>query len=233
MTTCESAPLYIERREKEGDRMADKKEKSAGQTPEAPKPQSTESQAPQYMKEALLLANSYTQMLAERDRLKKRLAGSWVYTKTMAIEELDSITVSYEGERVQSSNISNPTERIALKLTDAYMAKKQAEMDAAKAACERDLEYVNWKIEVVETVMNERMKDLQKPVFVLLYINHSTFRDTEKAIRKKYKRQLYNRNLTAIKEQIWDAFIQDLMFRSKLLEQEEYMDRLSEETLEV
>ena len=145
--------------------MADRKETSMGQTPEAVKAQSTESLAPQYMKEALLLANSYTQMLAERERLKKRLAGSWVYTKTMAIEELDSITVAYEGGRVQSSNISNPTERIALKLTDEYMARKQREMDAAKAACERDLEYVNWKIGVVETVMNERMKKIQKAAF--------------------------------------------------------------------
>ena len=33
-----------------------------------------------------------------------------------------------DGERVQSSNISNPTERIAMKITDEYMEKRQAEI---------------------------------------------------------------------------------------------------------
>ena len=71
-----------------------------------------------FLREALFLANSYTWMLKRREDLEQRLAGSWKYTKDMAIEELDSITIAYGKERVQSSNISNPTERIAMKLTE-------------------------------------------------------------------------------------------------------------------
>ena len=99
-----------------------------------------EAKKPRYLKEALFLAESYTKMLEEREWLQKRIAGNWTYTKEMAIAELDSITVAYDNERVQSSNISNPTERIAMKLTDEYMARKQAEMNAERDACIADLE---------------------------------------------------------------------------------------------
>lgn len=213
--------------------MADRKETSMGQTPEAVKAQSTESLAPQYMKEALLLANSYTQMLAERERLKKRLAGSWVYTKTMAIEELDSITVAYEGERVQSSNISNPTERIALKLTDEYMAKKQREMDAAKAACERDLEYVNWKIEVVETVFHDRLNEEQQDIFRQIYIQHKTFKTAAQTLWKKKKLKMSNRNICEYKKQIWEKLMMELEFCSSFDRNQLYLERLWQEAGEI
>lgn len=210
--------------------MADKKEKSLGQTPEK---QTAESRAPQYVREALLLANSYTQMLAERERLKKRLAESWVYTKTMAIEELDNITVSYEGERVQSSNISNPTERIALKLTDEYMARKQREMDAAKATCERDLEYLNWKIEVVETVVHDRLKEEQQDIFRQIFIQHKTFKAAAQTLWKKKRLKVANRNICEIKNQIWEKLMMELEFCSFFDRNQPYLERLCQEAGEV
>lgn len=187
---------------------------------------------PQYMKEALLLATTYTKMLSERDWLKQRIAGSWEYTKTMAIADLDNITVSYEGERVQSSNISKPTERIALKLTDEYMARKQAEMDAERDALVRHLEYVNWKIEVVETVWHERMKEMQSAVFTLIFVGHKTYKEAETIIRKKKKKAMVNRNISEIKNQIWELFIKELSLRSRCAEQGEKMKCLKREAEE-
>ena len=118
-----------------------------------------------YLDEARFLAETYTQMLDVRDSLRKSLEGNWTFTKAMAIAELDNIAVSYDGERVQSSNISNPTERIAMKITDEYMEKRQAEMDAERQACAMELDYVLWKIEVVETSSKERLTKKQGDVF--------------------------------------------------------------------
>ena len=189
-------------------------------------------EAPQYMKEALLLATTYTKMLSERDWLKQRIAGSWEYTKNMAIADLDNLTVSYEGERVQSSNISKPTERIALKLTDEYMAKKQAEMNAERDALVRHLDYVNWKIEVVETVWHERMKEMQSAVFTLIFVGHKTYKEAGKIIKKKKKQTVVNRNIAEVKEQIWGLFANELKLRSMNDEELSRLKTLSKEAEE-
>ena len=187
-------------------------------------------ESPKYMAEALLLANSYTKMLEERSRLEKLLAGSWVYTKDMAIDELDNITVSYEGERVQTSNISNPTERIALKLTDEFMAKKQVEMDAERNAVVSELEYLNWKIGVVETTARERMSEKQKDIFTLQYVGHRTYKQTEKAIRQKRRSAVYSDRIRIQKKECIEKLIQELVLCSAAGRNEEFMSRLSLET---
>ena len=187
-------------------------------------------ESPKYMAEALLLANSYTKMLEERSRLEKLLAGSWVYTKDMAIDELDNITVSYEGERVQTSNISNPTERIALKLTDEFMAQKQAEMDAERNAVVSELEYLNWKIRVVETTARERMSEKQKDIFTLQYVGHRTYKQTEKAIRQKRRSAVYSDRIRIQKKECIEKLIQELVLCSAAGRNEGFMSRLSLET---
>ena len=185
--------------------------------------------APVYMAEALFLAESYTQMLKFRDALKKRLAGSWVYTIDMAISDLDSITVSYESERVQSSNISKPTERIALKLTDEYMARKQAEMDAEKAAIVRELDYVSWKIEVAETVWKERAKGLEKSLFQLLFYQHKTYREAEEILLRKKNMRLQDCSIAAIKTKIWMLFEKEIEFRYQDEEERHFVEMLAAE----
>lgn len=185
---------------------------------------------PKYMAEALFLANSYTQMLKFRDALKKRLARSWVYTIDMAISDLDSITVSYESERVQSSNISKPTERIALKLTDEYMARKQAEMDAEKAAIVRELDYVSWKIEVSETVWKERAKGLEKSLFQLLFYQHKTYREAEEILLRKKNVHLQDCAIATIKTKIWMLFEKEIEFRYQDEEERHFVEMLAAET---
>ena len=186
--------------------------------------------APKYMAEALFLAESYTQMLKFRDALKKRLAGSWVYTIDMAISDLDSITVSYESERVQSSNISKPTERIALKLTDEYLARKQTEMDAEKAAIVRELDYVSWKIEVAETVWKERAKGLEKSLFQLLFYQHKTYREAEEILLRKKNMRLQDCSIAAIKTKIWMLFEKEIEFRYQDEEERHFVEMLAAET---
>ena len=199
---------------------------------DAPKPMEASEllESPRYMAEALLLANSYTKMLEEKARLEKLLAGSWVYTKDMAIDELDNITVSYEGERVQTSNISNPTERIALKLTDEYMARKQAEMDAERNAVVSELEYLNWKIGVVETTARERMSEKQRDIFTLQYVGHRTYKQTERAIRQKRRSSVYSDRIRIQKKECIEKLIQELVLCSAAGRNGVFMSRLSSET---
>ena len=185
--------------------------------------------APKYMAEALFLAESYTQMLKFRDALKKRIAGSWIYTIDMAISDLDSITVSYESERVQSSNISKPTERIALKLTDEYMARKQAEMDAEKAAIVRELEYVSWKIEVVESAVLERMDHELQDMFTLQFKGQKTYKQTEDILRRKRKRKVYSDKILKQRQDIIKMLIRELLLRSGSEEDALFMEMLTQE----
>ena len=178
--------------------MANKKEKAKAEL--------------KYQKEARYLAMSYTKLLEERDRLQKRIDGDWTYTKEMAIAELSSITDSFDNERVQTSNIDNPTERIAIKLTDEFMKRRQAEMHDERDACIRKREYIDWKIEVVETVWKERSNKTQKVIFQLLFYQHKTFCETKEIMRKRRNMILYDWGLVVIKEQIWQLFSIELDF---------------------
>ena len=182
-----------------------------------------------YLEEARFLAETYTQMLDVRDSLRKSLEGNWTFTKAMAIAELDNIAVSYDGERVQSSNISNPTERIAMKITDEYMEKRQAEMDAERQACAMELDYVLWKIEVVETSSKERLTKKQGDVFTLIYVGHKTYNEAERILWKKRKRKLVDRNIAATKQAILKALSTELELRCDCLNEGEYILRLQRE----
>lgn len=182
-----------------------------------------------YLKAAMFLADSYPGLLETRAELEKRISGSWVYTMNMAIADLNNLTVSYEGEHVQSSNISNPTERIALKLTDEYMAKKQREMDAEKAACINELLYVSWKIDTVETAVKERLNQEHKDIFTLLFKGHKTYNEAKSILYRKRGEKRYNRNLAEAKTKIWNAIIQELEFSSTTVRNSAFLDRLCRE----
>lgn len=183
-----------------------------------------------YMEAAKYLAESYSRIKENRDWLRKRLAGSWVYTREMAIAELDHISISYDSDRVQTSNISNPTERIALKLTDEYMAKKQAGMDAERDACASEIAYLEWKIGIVETAGKERLKEIERWVFTLLYIHHKTFEEISKITKKKKHITIANRNIVCMKQNILDAFMAELALRESIGLECFFLDRLIAET---
>ena len=185
-----------------------------------------------FTEEAIYLVNSYPQLVKNRVFLLARLAGDWTFTKDMAIAELDNLSVSYGGEHVQGSGISNPTERIAMKLTDEYLARRQADYLLERENCVRELEYTEWKIAMIESVMNERMDEMQRPVFRLIYLHHKTFKEVEKIYRESLHRRkaaLYDCDIIRIKEAILTHFKTELEWRSSLGEDREMMHRLIEE----
>ena len=165
---------------------------------------------PGFEKEAVYLASTYPEMLKQRDWLKARINGDWTYTKEMAIDELTNITVAYDNEHVQSSNISRSTERVAMLLTDEFLAKKQQEYDREREALADQLAYTEWKIEVVERVIKERMNFEQRTIYLKLFIGDSTYEKLRKILRRKKPKKYINRDISAIKADIPRFFCMEL-----------------------
>lgn len=137
--------------------------------------------------EALFLAEQYGMLLRERERLKTMLEGSWEYTMDEAAAELESLSVSYDRERVQSSSISNPVERIVMKITDpVFMARKQREKNRQRIWCEEEYRYTVWKIGIVEAAMRERMKKGDRGIFRKIFVENWTYRE----MQSRHKRPL-------------------------------------------
>ena len=165
----------------------------------------------QYIQCAMKLAADYPFLLKEHDRLVKKLDGNWIYTKDMAIADLNNITVSYDMERVQSSNISNPSERIALLLTDEYLQKKQEEYEREHQRCLRECEYVDWKLDTVETAVRERMNEFQRLVCRLIVVQRLAFQEAREFLPGKAS----NRKIVEAKKTIWQQISKELLIREQ------------------
>ena len=186
---------------------------------------------PDFGKEAVYLANTYPQMLRQRGWLKQRIAGDWTYTKEMAIEELTNITVAYDNEHVQSSNISRSTERVAMLLTDEFLSKKQQEYYRERDALTDQLAYIEWKIEVVERVVKERVKAMDRVIFQSSFMEHRTFREIRAILKKKsrLKKRFYDHDIVSAKSRIISAFAKELSYISRIREDDRYLTWLSKE----
>lgn len=127
-----------------------------------------------FQQEARLLAESYATLLSDRKTLGDLLSGDFVYTEEMAIQDLLG-SGQQEGERVQTSNISNIPERIAILLADGYVEKQRTRMQ--KEAQEHLEEYrdICGKIEIVETAMAERMDSRTRAVFRCLFMERRSW----------------------------------------------------------
>ena len=177
-----------------------------------------------YLQCAMRLAEEYPAMMKDYDRMKERLAGNWVYTKEMAIAELSSSTVLYDNVRVQNNRVSNPAERIAMMMTNEYMKKKQEEYDWERERLRQELDYLDWKMRIVEVAVKERMNDFQQRVFRMIYLKGKTFKETREALEERP----CNRKIVETKGKIWQKMITELKAQEKA--HREFMRRLITET---
>lgn len=151
-----------------------------------------------FMELALFLAESYGQMLSDRERLKAVIdAGVQPYTEEMAIRDLSAVSVRYDTERVQTSNISNVPERIAELLDAGYVKKMNSRLEREMDDAAREYGYICWKIEIVETAMRERMGKKEKAVFERLFVKKRTYRQICDAYRKG---TLHNKQVSQTKK---------------------------------
>ena len=169
--------------------------------------------APDFLVLALFLAQSYGQMLKDRERLKAVIdAGVPIYTKEMALRDLASISIAYESERVQTSNISNVPLRITELLDNDYVEKMNRKLRREMDESVKEYGYLCWKIALVETAMRERMDQMERAIFIRVYARGYTFSQLKKA----YKKRLCNRQICAVKETALKALADEIIVRSVL-----------------
>lgn len=143
-----------------------------------------------FLEEALLLADSYSMILIEQKDLHNLLTGNFVYTEDMAIQELLG-GGQQEAERVQSSNISNIPERIAVLLADGYVEKKKRQMQREAQLQIQEYRQLCNKIQIVETAMAERMDARTRAVFKQIYIEHRQ----KSLVTDEYQHRLYRQQV--------------------------------------
>ena len=143
---------------------------------------------------ALFLAKSYGQMLKDREQLQSVLdAGVPIYTKEMAIRDLSSVSIDYETDRVQTSNISNIPLRITELLDNGYVEKMNRKLHREMDESVKEYGYLCWKIEMVETAMRERMDQRERAIFERMFARGKSYRQVCKAYKRGtlHNNQLY------------------------------------------
>ena len=169
--------------------------------------------APDFLVLALFLAKSYAQMLKERERLKAVIdAGVPIYTKEMALRDLAAISIDYESERVQTSNISNIPLRITELLDNGYVEKMNRKLRREMDESVKEYGYLSWKIVLVGTALRERMDQMERAIFIRVYARGYTFSQLKKA----YKKRLCNRQICEAKEAALKALADEITVRSVL-----------------
>ena len=182
--------------------------------------------APDFLVLALFLAQSYGQMLKDRERLKAVIdAGVPIYTKEMAFRDLASISIDYESERVQTSNISNIPLRITELLDNGYVEKVNRKLRREMDESVKEYGYLCWKIEVVETAMRERMDKKERAIFERIFTKGKSYRQVCKAYKKG---TLHNNQLYILRRRCLQALADHLKNLSNFPVYSLYMKQLQE-----
>ena len=181
---------------------------------------------PDFLALALFLAQSYGQMLKDREQLKAVIdAGVPIYTKEMALRDLASISIDYESERVQTSNISNIPLRITELLDNGYVEKMNRKLRREMDESVKEYGYLSWKIEVVETAMRERMDKKERAIFERIFTKGKSYRQVCKAYKKG---TLHNNQLYILRRRCLQALADHLKNLSNFPVYSLYMKQLQE-----
>ena len=119
-----------------------------------------------------MLAGRYSESVKRRDQLRNLMTGDFEYTKDMAIRDLIGGGVRYDTERVQTSNISNQPERIAILLDNDFVWNERRRIQEEARKYKMELDILNRELAVIEVAMSERMDVRTRAVFRCLYIEH-------------------------------------------------------------
>ena len=172
-------------------------------------PEKRDAISERYRNEAAELARRYTDILSERQQLEDAMEGRIIYTEEMAIADLLG-SGQQEGERVQTSNISNIPEKIAILLADGYVEKQINRM--RKEALRRIDDYMDLclKVNAVEVAMGERMTEREALVFRQIFIEHkSQSHVTGESGRKLDKKSVHRSKITALQKVADELYFQD------------------------
>lgn len=181
-----------------------------------------------FQEAALFLAETYGRMLDEREQLKTVIdAGVIPYTEEMAIRDLSAVSVECNIGRVQTGNISNIPERIAVLLDCGYVEEMNRRLNREMDEIVKEHSYVCWKIEIVETAVRERMTRMQRAIFIRIFVKHLSMRQ----IRKNYKKSIEFRKIRAERDGAVSSIAEELELVSSLCGSDcGYVRRLGAET---
>lgn len=180
-----------------------------------------------FLQEALLLAGSYKSNVQDKKYLKDMMTGNFEYTEDMAIQDLMG-GGQQDGERVQTSNISNQPERIAILLMSGYVEKQKARMQKeAQEQMEQYLELCR-QIQIVDTAMAERMEPRTKTVFIQLYIE----RRKKSLVVDEYRNHLHRPQVDRAMTDAIEAIAEELAYRDFLEDCEREGDQTDGQTEE-
>ncbi|CAK7037271.1 MAG: hypothetical protein BACD_00164 [Bacteroides rodentium] len=158
-----------------------------------------------YPAAALFLANNYAAMLQQKKYIDSVLSGERVFTHEMALEELVRTTSATEidtGVRVQTGSISNTTERIGLLLAGGYVEKRNAEIIREATSDIEGRIYLEWKLDVIETAMRERLDKTERNICKRLYAKHMTYEQIRSACHEK---KLYDHRINKARKEGYRA----------------------------
>lgn len=183
-----------------------------------------------FQEAALFLAETYGRMLDEREQLKTVIdAGVIPYTEEMAIRDLSAVSVECNIGRVQTGNISNIPERIAVLLDCGYVEEMNRRLNREMDEIVKEHSYVCWKIEIVETAVRERMDNKEKAVFERIFLEKKTYRQICAAYKKG---TLHNKQVSRIKKKCLRMVSDHLKNVRCFPRYSQYMDKLRRECLQ-
>lgn len=124
----------------------------------------------EYLEKAKRLAISYRRLLVQKEQLKKRYAESesWKFTRDDVIYKL-SQGAHEQGERVQTSSLSNPVERTVLNCDKVLASMNREVQEEREALILKPYRDVCRQIEIFEISLR-RMQGETRLVAVQLFV---------------------------------------------------------------
>ena len=186
----------------------------------ADKVKDKEAEDTEYFDVACYLAKNYAAIGKQRDYYRSILQrGPLHVTEDMLIRDL-SLSSSYsEFDRVQTSNISNPSERISGLMDRGYLQNAQWEADHEYRKSEMAYRYACWKQYVIDVAMKERMSESQRVVFREIFIHGISLRGIQASLMPNYS----VKKITGFRKKSLQALSDELRFRAVLEDQTHYV----------
>ena len=172
------------------------------------------------------LAKSFSSLLKRQKRLKTlKEFGPIKYTEDMAIADLTSISVNTGSDKVQTSGISKIPEKVALLLSSGYVEKMQEKMNQEYEDLCGELEYVSWKLDIIDAAMEERMTERQRVVFRWVYLEKMSLR----YIHDNFMTEFSRFKLSSILDKAVDMLSVEVAYRRQDTTEKKYLDQLTVE----
>lgn len=185
-----------------------------------------------YYQAALLLSRTYPAMKSERENIRKWQTGEKKYTEEDALEDLVSVTPKGDndlGVAVQTSGTSDKTASVAMKLASGYVKKRQAQIMRELFSTEmlEHISYLDWKIEIVEAAMSERMTKLQRVIYQLTFFKGYSY--SQLVGGNKGKKRLNDWKINSEKNKAIDAVAGELKLVDSGEEELQHLNELMDE----